>query len=247
MTERQQKYQAQYEEGLIGMLVSEYMDVLGEGLLAEAEAARQDPALAPSEQDRARFLKAMDRHYRKQEISAWLKAGRQALKIAGIVICILSVAFAVSYVTVEAFRIRANNFFIETHSRYTELLPQEPGGIDLSDYDEEVVKALPTYLPEGFELTRLDNEGTYITAEYRFGDQLIVYGRYSVEETGNPRVDTEDMDYADYIEVNGCRAFLVEKDKKISLNWYSTKYRFSLKGHMSREESVTIAESVNIL
>lgn len=246
MTERQQKYQAQYEEGLIGILVSEYMDVWGEELLTEAEAARQDPALAPSEQDRARFLKAMDRHYRKQEISAWLKAGRQALKIAGIVICILSVAFAVSYVTVEAFRIRANNFFIETHSRYTELLPQEPGGIDLSDYDEEVVKALPTYLPEGFELTRLDNEGAYITAEYRAGDQLITYRKYPIEG-GNPRVDTENVDYADHIVINGCEAFLVKKNNKLSLNWYTLEYRYSLRGYVSEEEIVAIAESVNIL
>ena len=150
MTERQRKYQAQYEEGLLGMLVDSYMDILGEGLLEEAEAARQNPAFALSEKDRSRFLKAVNRHYRRQEFFAWLKAGRQALKVAGIVICILSVAFMVSYITVEAFRIKANNFFIETHSRYTELSPQEPGGIDLSAFDDEVKEALPTYLPEGF-------------------------------------------------------------------------------------------------
>lgn len=31
MTERQRKYQAQYEEGLLGMLVDSYMDILGKG------------------------------------------------------------------------------------------------------------------------------------------------------------------------------------------------------------------------
>ena len=246
MTERQRKYQAQYEEGLLGMLVDSYMDILGEGLLEEAEAARQNPAFALSEKDRSRFLKAVTRHYRRQEFFAWLKAGRQALKVAGIVICILSVAFMVSYITVEAFRIKANNFFIETHSRYTELSPQEPGGIDLSAFDDEVKEALPTYLPEGFELVKLDDGGLHITAEYYSGDRFIVYGRYFAG-TGNPRVDTENTDYTNYIEINGCKAFLVEKDGKISLNWYASSYRYSLKGQITREEIIEMAKSVNIL
>ncbi len=247
MTERQRKYQAQYEEGLLGMLVDSYMDILGEGLLEEAEAARQNPAFALSEKDRSRFLKAVNRHYRRQEFFAWLKAGRQALKVAGIVICILSVAFMVSYITVEAFRIKANNFFIETHSRYTELSPQEPGGIDLSAFDDEVKEALPTYLPEGFELVKLDDSKTHITAEYRANDQLIAYGRYFAGGTGNPRVDTENADDDNYIEINGCTAFLTEKDGKLSLNWYAAGYRYSLKGQVTKEEIIAIAESVNIL
>ena len=246
MTERQRKYQAQYEEGLLGMLVDSYMDILGEGLLEEAEAARQNPAFALSEKDRSRFLKAVNRHYRRQEFFAWLKAGRQALKVAGIVICILSVAFMVSYITVEAFRIKANNFFIETHSRYTELSPQEPGGIKLSAFDDEVKEALPTYLPEGFELIKLDDSKTHITAEYRANDQLIAYKRYPIG-SGNPRIDTEGADQAESIELNGCEAFLVNKDETLSLNWGTTKYHYSLRGNITEEEIIAIAESVNIL
>lgn len=245
MTERQRKYQAQYEEGLLGMLVDSYMDILGEGLLEEAEAARQNPAFALSEKDRSRFLKAVNRHYRRQEFFAWLKAGRQALKVAGIVICILSVAFMVSYITVEAFRIKANYFFIETHSRYTELSPQEPGGIDLAAFDEEVKEALPTYLPEGFKLTMLNNKNFCVMAEFRAKDRLITYKRYFIE-AGNPRIDTE---YAGYtcVEINGCEAFLVEKDGLLSLSWYTTENYYSLRGDITEEEIIAIAKSVNIL
>lgn len=245
MTERQRKYQAQYEEGLLGMLVDSYMDILGEGLLEEAEAARQNPAFALSEKDRSRFLKAVNRHYRRQEFFAWLKAGRQALKVAGIVICILSVAFMVSYITVEAFRIKANNFFIETHSRYTELSPQEPGGIDLSAFDDEVKEALPTYLPEGFELTMLNSKEFHISAEFRTNDRLITYEK-QLTEGGNPRIDTESANYT-CVEINGYEAFLVEKDGIFSLNWYAKGNCYSLRDDMTEREIITIAESVNIL
>ena len=243
--QQKQKYQDGYEENLAGLFISEYADILGEDLLAEAEAARQDPVFAPTEGDKARFLKAADRYYQRQELRAWLKAGRQFLKVAGIVICVLSGAFAVPYVTVEAFRIRANNLFLETHERYTELFPEPPQEVNLERLDDEVKAALPAYLLEKFELTELDTGKSHIIEKFSLDDRVIWYARRPVDG-GNPRVDTEDVDYMGYVEVNDWKALLIEKNGNCSLDWYTADHYCSLSGDTTREEIILMAESIDI-
>lgn len=243
--QQKQNYQEGYEKSLTGLLITEYAEILGEDLLAEAKSAQQDPEFMLSEKDKMRFLKTVDRHYQGQEFRSWLKAGQQVLKVAGIVLCILSVAFTVPYVTVEAFRIRANNLFIEMHDRYTELFPEPPVEVDMKELDDEVKAALPTYLLENFELVELNVSESHITAKFSLDDRVVWYGRHSIGE-GNLRVDTEDADYTGYVEINGWRAFLVEKNGDCSLNWYTADQRYSLDGDLTREEIVTIAESINI-
>lgn len=229
-----QEYIDMYEDAVAALIVSKHAEIQGEELKELAREAREDPTCAPSEAQRRWFWKLINKMERRRNWSEMLQTLKPVLKVAVIMIAIVSLAFVIPFATVEAFRMRVINFFLENHEEYTQVFP---------DVTEESQAGLPTYIPEGFTLAYIEETGeSNLIVQYKDGENVLMYIRGSVN-TGM-QLDTENAENAEAININNTQALFVQKDGVFSLSWYDEQYSYMLMGQIEKDELIKMAESV---
>lgn len=228
-----QEYAEMYDDAFAALIVSNYAEKQGDELKQAADAARQDPSFIPTKQQRNQFMKMLQASEKKAARADFLRAGKKFSRVAVITVTVASLAFMVPLATVEAFRVKVMNLYLDIKKQYTEIAPEIP---------EEDAEGLPTYIPEGFVLTVSTKTMGELSAQYECGDQNFFYSRGSL--AARVRIDTENADIVTTTEINGNKALFVEKDGVASFTWYDSQHCYSLMGVISSDELKKVAESI---
>lgn len=181
-------------------------------------------------------MKEMEKQRKK-----WLRKIKSYSSRAAIFILVLIGAFTAVTMSVEAFRIRILNYFMEENESYTEFRVDEVAdgqSIPQLDIDQYYY---PTHLPEGFNYDSSQAAGDVVILSFSNSGAIMVFTQGS---TGTIyHVDTEDAETKE-VPIGNTSGYLIEKNDGITLFWNDEDTDFMINGNIEPNELIKIAESL---
>jgi len=241
---------ADYEDNLWRVIMFDYAKHEGKELFEENEIIKNDPQYKPSDAERKKFHKLLDKSLRRHKIRSLLKTLKKMFIIFAIVVLALILIYMALFTFVEAFRIEVSNFFL-TFEKKPEPITLS-GNSGNAGFDELIAAGLrnthaPSYIPEGYWIDEISDMGdgskiiTYINDD---GEDIDFW---ELDPTMKTNIDTENADIIKYILINEKEGLFVLKKDLISISWSNDDKVFLLMANISEEEIMKIAESVIII
>lgn len=161
---------------------------------------------------------------------------------AAIFLLILLGAISVTSLSVEAQRLQLFEYFTEIKEEFMRIYRSDEI-TSLSDPELDINHYYyPTVSPKGYSFHVYNKARDVITMTYSNGVDTFVF--IQCETTGDYNLDTEDAEIIE-IEIGGNRGYLITKKNKTILFWHDYKNEFIIKGSISGDEAIRIAESLN--
>jgi len=171
----------------------------------------------------------------------WIKRTRRLSSRAAVFLVILIACMTVVTMSVDAFRIRFFNFFIDEKDNYTEIEKREDvSNQGVPDIDVEDFFYL-SYLPTGYSFESYTIVGDSIIIQYSSQGDNIIFNQ-SKGDT-NYQLDTEDSDVRE-VPLGEGGGQLIFKDDRIMLFWSVNEESFLIKGAISEHELIKMAENL---
>ena len=187
----------------------------------------------PNQEELDKKILGMIRNYEKEEKRKQKQRiiNKIALK-AAIFISVLTIGFAITFTTVDAFRVLVFNFTIEQKEKFSV--------ISLSENDNSVVpselndKYYPHYLPEGYEVksTFISDIGVEIFYVNN-NKEIISYSYFGKDATAG--IDTENRTET-IVLVNGLSGSIFSKNGHRTLVFKSDEHIFIIEGHIAQDD-----------
>jgi hypothetical protein len=219
---------------------------------AEGEALRAgsagDAFEAPSPAAQRRYLLRLDRTIRKRKAADRVESGRRRRvwsKAAAVLLAVIAL-FALLMLTVSAFRTQVLNLLLKMEPKYTSVqltgdaAAPTDSGLTLNWKNAYV----PTYIPQGFEVTSIENSGTTKKVNFTDPKSSASFNYLEYQSSEFLTLDTENADSVRHVRIHGNDGTLIVKDSTISLTWVQDSHFFMVFGSISADEAVRIAENV---
>lgn len=242
------KLYEEYEDSLFRLVMHDVAEKEGRLFLEEAEKLKNDPEFQPSQEAVQKFSKQVDAHFKKTKAYARRRRVGQALNKAAIAMLIVLVILGASVITVQAVRVRVLNFLMDIHQEYTSFQLQdsssglEDGGTTI-DWHQAYV---PTYMPEGYEISAISDGKLSKTIEFINGQgSLITYMELSA--SAKPAVDTENASVFKRVSVNGHKGSMVVKKSLVTVIWAMNDRMFMIRGQIDQDLAIKMAEGVKYI
>ncbi|WP_313370747.1 DUF4367 domain-containing protein, partial [Sedimentibacter sp.] len=168
----------------------------------------------PNQEELDKKILGMIKNYEKKEKRKQkLKLIKNVALKAAVLIAVLTIGFAVTFSTVEAFKITVINFIIEQKEKFSLISLSEDNNISVPTELKE--KYYPHYLPEGYEI-----ESTFITdsgVEISYinnNNEIINYCYFSKD--GTVGIDTENRTETSVL-INGLNGSIFSKNEHMML------------------------------
>ena len=167
----------------------------------------------------------------------------RVLQIAAAILIFILLS-GLTILSVEAWRVRALNLIIEINEKSTSFL-MDDGSIDDSLFPETSGLHLPSYIPDGYTLEKIETSGSFYVVTYKNegGDLIILQGLASGSSAG---IDSEDA-YHEQQLVNDELAYYYFKNDYSTLLFGYKESKFLLLGLISQDEIIRIAESMEYI
>jgi hypothetical protein len=180
---------------------------------------------------------------REEKSNRFATLKKRALQTAAALL-ILILLSGVTIFSVEAWRVRVLNFIIEINEKSTSFLMKD-GSIDYSQFPETPGLHLPSYIPDGYTLEKIETSGSFNVVTYKNdgGDLILLQGLASGSSVG---IDSEDA-YHEQLLVNDEQAYYYFKNDYSTLLFGYKESKFLLGGLISRDEIIRIAESMEYI
>jgi len=246
-SERKKLYE-EYEDSLFKLIMHDVADKEGQLLLEEKERLKNYPQFLPSQEAVQKFSQQLDAQLKKPRAYARRRRIGQALNRAAVAMLIVLVVFFTTVATVEAVRVRVLNFLMDIQQEYTSFQLKDSGsgsegGNATIDWSQAYV---PTYIPEGFEVSATSQNENYKKVEFKnFQGSLITYMELSAGH--KPALDTENASIFEAVTINGHEGTLVVKNSLVTINWAMDDRMFMIQGQIEKEMAVKTAEGVKYL
>lgn len=220
--------------------------------LLEYAASRQLEALADAHplertdlhQFSPGFEQKMQLLFAREEKSRRLSTfKKRAVQIAAAILIFILLS-GLTILSVEAWRVRVLNYIIDINEKYTGFLIDDVS-IDRSQFPETPGMHLPSYIPDGYTLEKIETSGSFyvVTYENEGGDLIILQGLTSGSSVG---IDSEDA-YHEQLFVNDELAYYYFKNDYSTLLFGYKENKFLLGGLISRDEIIRMAESMEYI
>jgi len=185
-----------------------------------------------------KYTKELERGTRLRTLR---RAGKKYTTRAAAVLLALLLTSAVVTFSVEAFRIKFLNLFIESENDHNTVDFIESGESiqhpnDWEDY------YYPTWLPEGYTLIDAQSNGASKVAIMMNKENLLLIFTQNMNDLGL-NIDNEDLD-VEIVPINESDGSMVEKDDIISITWSEHGMIFSLEGAEEINEMIKISEKI---
>lgn len=202
-------------------------------------ANQEADALAANEQEQSlTFSQAFEermgkliRFQRKPYYRFVATAGR---RVASIIAAVL-VLTATTLMSVEATRSAIFHFIVNTYEKFTEVRV-DPA---LSTPDAINQSIVPTYIPAGFEVAKMDSTFAFYNVEYTNGEDLILYH----QTLGGNNINTEGA-AIQYVTINGYDGISFANIDCNWVVWSDGAYTYTLYGAVDMDTIIKMAESV---
>lgn len=235
-------------DGNIGKksMMEAYYKMIGE---AHVENIVDELAGKSDEIDKIVVPKSMDDWFdsfqkrRKQEVNRkrWLRRMRKLSARAAVFAVILVASMTVVTLSVDAFRIRVFNFFLEKNESFSEIefaeneTNQEVPDIKLDSY------YYLAYLPSGYQYEKYTVVGDGITIEYTNGKDIITFDQ---DKSGAYyQLDTEDSEVHEVV-IGEKSGRLIIKEERAMLFWTDGENSFLIIGLLAEQEIIKMANSI---
>lgn len=163
------------------------------------------------------------------------KCYRQIAAGLALVICLSGATVS----QVEAFRLPILRFIIEVKEKYTFFGVKK----EYKTVTKKFAAYEPIYIPDGFAVAKVSEGKRNFGIRYWNEETNQTYTYSFSEHIADVAVDTEDSKCSE-VEVNGNKAYLILKGKKLRLLMDQSGHRFFLEGNISYEEAIKIMESI---
>ncbi len=101
----------------------------------------------------------------------------------------------------------------------------------------------PTYVLEGFHVTKVKEEDNYFELHYENDATGQAYNLYFREDLKGFFMDTENAETEER-DINGNRAFLSVKENVVRMLMYKDNHQFFISGIIDKNNAVKILESI---
>lgn len=106
---------------------------------------------------------------------------------------------------------------------------------------------VPTWIPEGFVLDKIERDMTPVQEIYRAlylnGDKELRVRVQNYISTEFQKIETED-DFSEIYPVDGTDYYIFENDEQIQVVWIKDSYECNISGDISVEEAVQMIDSI---
>ena len=220
--------------------------------LLEYAASRQLEALADAHpleraglhQFSPGFEQKMQLLFAREEKSRRLSTfKKRAVQIAAAILIFILLS-GLTILSVEAWRVRVLNYIIDINEKYTGFLIDDVS-IDRSQFPETPGMHLPSYIPDGYTLEKIETSGSFyvVTYENEGGDLIQLKRLPSGSSVG---IDSEDA-YHEQLLVNDELAYYYFKNDYSTLLFGYKENKFLLLGLISMDEIIRMAESMEYI
>ena len=166
--------------------------------------------------------------------------------IAAILLLLATAGFGVT-----AVRKRQHHFIVNKYDKYSDIIvaTEKPQGTTSEPDIYLQYILIPTYIPEGYKLTKEEDlDDVYMFEYQKSKSAVITLDEFTIAGTGNIMVDTEDA-YVEDITVNGMEGIYVDKCYAgkyyhKTIVWSDGRYQYLLGGTMTRDEIFKMVKSL---
>jgi hypothetical protein len=160
---------------------------------------------------------------------------------AAIFVLILFTSLSILTVSVEAFRVRVFNFFMETNEKFTNVRIDE----ELEDDENDIVLwdgyYLLSYVPEGFRIESKDILNDTRIIQYTDNNNFITFAQ--APNGTEFQLDTEGSNISE-VMINNNKGIFAEKENINILFWSNTESSFYIISGISSEEIIKISKKI---
>lgn len=227
-------------------MMNAYYKLVGE---AHIKNILEDLESEKDEIDQVKTSKSLDDWFEKfihtkekeKQRKKWLKQIKLYSSRAAVFILVLIGAFTAVTMSVEAFRIRILNFFMEKNESYIEFRVDEVvDGQSIPQLDIDQYH-YPAYLPEGYNYDSSQAAGDVVILSFSNSKYIIIFTQGS---TGSVyHLDTEDGETKE-VPIGNTSGYLIEKNDGMTLFWNDDDTDFIINGNIEPNELIKIAESL---
>lgn len=227
-----------YENALMNLAVSDMLEQYGKELEEKYKDVEDVP---PSPEAAEKFEKELNKAYRNGQLRSFrtkiAKFGRYAVTVCAAFI----IVFAVSVVSVDAFRLRFLEWLFNIHESHSSLKINKSN----SEY-YDIIHA--DYMADGYELINYNNYGDLIEICYSNNINNIkirIYLNNFYDFTFN--TDNENTSIEE-VYINENKGQYQKKELTSTLLWYDNKNSYWISTNdfnISKDEIIKIAQSIN--
>lgn len=222
-----------YEDALLNLAVSDMLEQYGRELEEKYKDVEDVP---PSPEAAEKFEKELNKAYRNGQLRSFRTKIAKFGKYAVTVCAAFIVVFAVSVVSVDAFRLRFLEWLFNIHESHSSL------NIDNKVYSNMIYADC---LPDGYELVNYKKDLNVIELCYSDNINNIkirVYLNDSTFDTDNENTSSEE------VYINGNKGQYQKKELITSIYWYKDQQTYWISTNdtnISKDEIIKIAQSIN--
>lgn len=235
----------EYEHALFRMLVHQAAEAEGEDLLALRDRLSHLPESKPSAEALQSFTQQVDAYLRQEHAVDRRKKRMRRLSQVAAVVLAFGVLFFTAMNSVQAFRVRVMNLWLDIRPEFTifGLRDQGRGGSkQVLDWTNAYV---PTYVPEGFSLSEESVRETERSAAFVNGDVYLIYGQY--DEFSRQYIDTENPELMKTVDINGHSGTLIYKNGLATVVWDMDAYLFVVHFWGDTDTALKVARGVKFV
>lgn len=236
-------YQDEYDELIVKMATSEYIDSLGQAIEEKKNQLARENKYPIPDNNLLLFKKELKKKERRKRNVSLIRSMNRVGKKVAIFFCIVTSIFIGGVSTVEAFRINILNLLIETPEKYSNIQLSDEKVTQASNLSEEWEDYYyPRYVPEGFTVKKASISMGVGEIVYNNNDnKKVMYSMNAKKQ--NLFIDTEDIEYTE-IMINEYPGQLIKKKRHYTVVFQNNEYLFTVSGDIEPKELIKICESI---
>ena len=160
-------------------------------------------------------------------------------KRAAVIILAIMISLTATTFGVKAIRESVIKFITETFEKFTAVSVEN----EEADAQDDIVKAVPQYIPEGYTLESEVDSGIFYRIIYSSQDKNTIDYVQQINFGTFYNVDTEDNEY-EKININYFEGIKYVKNRINTVVFADETYLYTIQGQISFEELIKMAESI---
>lgn len=247
MTVRNSKFEKQvredYENALFRLVMHNVAEQEGRKFLEENRA--MGPPETPSEATLSNFEALLSTRLRRQQLLIRRLSRLATVRKMAAAMFIGIVVFVTAMTTVQAFRVRVMNLWLDIRPEYTtfKLKEKNTGSPYDDDFTVNWINAyVPTVIPEGYTVSSMSIGALHREIIYESNASLITYSE--LNESVSPTLDTENADHIETVNINGNSGILIVKNEWTTVIWAIDESIFRLRTQTDIETAIKVARGV---
>lgn len=245
--DRSRQVYEQYEEALFRLAINQLAEERGKELQSTKEPLQSLPESRPSEAALHRFSKQLDAYMLQQQAPARKRKVYRVLHRVAVAVLAIFVVLGTAMTTVEAFRSKVMNLWLDIQPQYTifRLKEADPGSIGSDLVIDWTNAYVPTYIPEEYRIGSISIKEATRELVFEHSAGLIIY--MEMQGSSGPVIDTENADRVETVTINDHSGTLVEKNGMTTIVWGMEGRLFLIQALTESKVALRVARGVRFV